>query len=364
MTRAQLGAALILWAAASYRTLRAIRNPRWWRAWLSVSLAALALAATAHPFRGRLDLALGIPNLTNLAGRSLLCLAVVGAQFYLGGVKGPDAAGPGRTRIVAVGAAAVCVSCASWAMAPIHDVELLDLGIAPRHAATLVYAVTVYVYLAWFLLDLWNYARRTYRAARSQDPPAAAVIALIAASIVAGLLTLSAWTADASVSQVLGVRSSVLDSVAAVLFPVAMTLFALGMFSLPVAAIVSHQLAARRLSQQLEPLWEAVLSTHPEVALSSGRYQRIPGLGLRWKAQRRLIEVCDGLEAHKVASVGSLDELASALRAPTSHAAHDLSAKDVLVQLDGTPWPQPLVDLSTAMSRQRQARNTGLPVEQ
>ena len=84
-------AASVLWAAVAYRTALAITRPIYWRTWLAVSVGALATAATAYPFRAQIDEALATPNLTNLAGRCLLCIAVVGAQFYLAATREPKA---------------------------------------------------------------------------------------------------------------------------------------------------------------------------------------------------------------------------------------------------------------------------------
>lgn len=349
-------AASVLWAAVAYRTALAITRPIYWRTWLAVSVGALATAATAYPFRAQIDETLATPNLTNLAGRCLLCIAVVGAQFYLAATREPEAPRRVQARFVGAGAVAAGVSCAAWVAAPIHSEELLDLAAGPRHPASVVYAVTIYLYLALFLIDLWRYARRSFQSAREQDPPAAAAIALIGASTWAGLVVLLIWTVHTTFTQLSGHRSAQLDSLAGSIFPLPLTLFACGVLALPAAAAVSHHLASRRLSQELEPLWLLVLRTHPDVQLTGRHHRIVRGLDSRWTAQRRLIEISDALEAHQVPAVGSFDELLTALREPPRRSSQSSSAKDALVRLDATPWPQPLVDLSNSIGNQLASR--------
>jgi hypothetical protein len=73
----------------------------------------------------------------------------------------------------------------------------------------------------------------------------------------------------------------------------------------------------------------------------------------RITAQRQLIEVSDALEEHWVSSVQSLEALAVALRSPQA-IGNSQNAKDVLLALDDTPWPAPLLHLSDAVTRTRE----------
>ncbi len=355
MTALEILTVIALWSATAYRAHLARTKPAAWRTALTLGVGALAVAATGHFKRARLDEWLGIPNATNLGSRFALCVAVASAQIYLLETRQPDATVARRRAIYAGAAATGLVSVIAWVSAPIHAVELPDLADAPRHPASLVYAVTIYLYLAWFQVDLARYAHRSFRAARESDPPAAAAIALIGASAWAGCLVLLTWTAHSTATQVLDRPTPLLDRLTTVMFPIPLTLFAVGLLTLPVTPAISHRLAARRLTMRLDPLWQAILNQHPHVHLPLGQSRVRQILDPRLCAQRRLIEIADGLEEHHVESPGTMHELARAIASPSMPGGR-LTAKDALAQLNRSPWPEPLISLSEALEGTRQQR--------
>lgn len=338
-----------LWGAGAYRGVRARRRPATWRTALAVSVVALAIAATAHFNRIRLDEWLNISNVTNLGSRLALCVAVASAQIYLLGTRHSDIPDGQRRTIYAVSAATAATSSAAWLAAPIHTVELADLGEAPRHLASFVYIVTIYLYLAWFEVGVARYAHQSFRSARSTDPPAAVAIALIGASAWSGIAVLLMWTTHSSVAQIVGRSTPYLDRMATLLFPVPLTLFASGLLALPALPALAHRLAARRLTVRLDPLWRLIVNQHPHVHLPLRQDRITQVLDPRLKAQRRLIEISDGLEEHQVAMPTTLMELAGAMGKPLARMPGAVSAKDALTQLDRAPWPRPLISLSDAL---------------
>lgn len=355
MTAPEILTVVALWSAAAYRANLARTKPAAWRTALALGVCALAIATTSHFNRARLDEWLGLPNATNLGSRLALCVAVASAQLYLLETRRPDATVARRRAIYAGAAVTGLASVIAWIAAPIHRVELPDLADAPRLPASLVYAVTIYLYLAWFQIDIARYAHRSFRGARDSDPPAAAAIALIGASAWAGCAVLLTWTAHSTSTQVLDRPTPLLDRVATVLFPIPLTLFAIGLLALPVTPAISHRLAARRLTLRLNPLWQAILNQHPHVHLRLRQDRVRQTLDPRLGAQRRLIEISDGLEEHHVESPSTMHELARAIASPPVPGG-PLTAKDALAQLNGSPWPEPLLSLSDALEATRQQR--------
>lgn len=355
MTAPELLTMAVLWSAAAYRGVRASRRPAAWRTALAVAVTALATAATAHFNRIRLDEWLNVPNVTNLGSRFALCIAVAGAQIYLLGTRHPDVPDGRRRAIYAAGTLTAATSLAAWLAAPIHTLELADLAEAPRHLASLVYIVTIYLYLAWFQVDMARYAHQSFRSARATDPPAAAAIALIGASAWAGVAVLLLWATHSSVAQSTGRSTPILDRLATILFPLPLILFASGLLALPVLPALAHRLAARRLTHQLEPLWRLVVDQHPHVHLPLRQDRITRAIDARLSAQRRLIEISDALEEHRVAMPHTLTELARAIGEPPAKLPTALSAKDALTQLNKAPWPEPLISLSDTL------RATGRP---
>jgi hypothetical protein len=351
MTITVLLAVGALWGTAGYRVHLAHRRPAAWRTALALSVASIAAAATGHLVRTRLDEWLGLPNVTNLGSRLALCVAVASAQLYLLEIREPDASRPHRRRITVAAAVMAAVSVAAWTVAPIHAVELADLADAPRHPASAIYAVTIYLYVAWFQVDLARFSHHNVKAARAADPPAAVAVALIGASAYAAIALLLAWTAHNLSEQLLDRPTPVLDRLAAGLFPVPIALLALGLLALPLLPQVAHRLAARRLVLRLDPLWHVLVSRHPHVYLPPRQDRLWQALDPRLAAQRRLIEISDALEEHRVEPPLTIHELAKAVDAPSAQG--DLTAKDALVRLDDAPWPQPLIHLSEALLADR-----------
>lgn len=349
-----IGFGCILWGAAGYRIALAIRRPASWRTAYAVSVSLLAVAATAHFRREYLDAAVGVPNVTNLGSRIAMAISVTAGQFY---VLGTRTAAPSQRRhrtIYFAGASVVLVSTASWFMAPIHSVELSDLAAAPAHPASLVYAVTIYLYVAWFLVDFTRYAHQNFGNLRHSDPPAAVAAALIASSGWTGVPVLLLFATHMSLAQLRGYPDPYLDGIASVLFPLAIALNVLGLLMVPLSPVIAHRRAARRMKRSLGPLWQALVAQHPHLHLPITRSRVLQHLMPRMSAQRHLIEISDALEERKVPAATTMAELADALRAGRGP-GEALTAKDALVQLDQSPWPQPVLHLSTVLASQNGA---------
>jgi hypothetical protein len=72
--------------------------------------------------------------------------------------------------------------------------------------------------------------------------------------------------------------------------------------------------------------------------------------GPRFISQRRLIEISDALEEVFVDEPRDIDELAQAIVNPPTNTART-QAKEALIRIDPTPWPQPILGLSRAVAR-------------
>lgn len=345
MTPLAVAATAALWTAAAYRVTLAVTRPAPWRTALSIATLGLAAGATAHFLAAAIDEALGIYSFAGLLTRLPLVAGIAAASVYLHDLRGRMTAAA-RHRIIAGAAITTVCTAAAWAAAPIHDHEVLEFGTAAPNPATWIYVVGIYAYGAAFLVELTRYAHSSRRDQLSMDPPARIALTLIEAAGVSGILSLVLFAANVTNGQLRGQPNPTLNAVAVALFPVPLTLLAAGLVLLPLAQQLDHRRTARALARRIEPLWRAIIRQHPDVHLPLNRWRTSP----RLIAHRRLIEIVDALEKHRVdPAIGTIDELAAAITQPSG--PHDLrTAKDALVLLDPAPWPAPIERLSDAIT--------------
>jgi hypothetical protein len=130
--------------------------------------------------------------------------------------------------------------------------------------------------------------------------------------------------------------------------PTSLVLVSAGFLMLPVASKLEHRRHATVQAQALGPLWAALLRRHPQVHLP---LTSLTNPGPRFISQRRLIEISDALEEVLVDEPRDIDELAQAIVNPPTNTART-QAKEALIRIDPTPWPQPILGLSRAVARQ------------
>lgn len=345
MTPLAVAATAALWTAAAYRVTLAVTRPAPWRTALSIATLGLAAGATAHFLAAAIDEALGIYSFAGLLTRLPLLAGIAAASVYLHDLRGRLTAAA-RHRIIAGAAITTVCTAAAWAAAPIHDHEVLEFGTAAPNPATWIYVVGIYAYGAAFLVELTRYAHTSRRDQLSMDPPARIALTLIEAAGVSGILSLVLFAANVTNGQLRGQPNPTLNAVAVALFPVPLTLLAAGLVLLPLAQQLDHRRTARALARRIEPLWRAIIRQHPDVHLPLNRWRTSP----RLIAHRRLIEIVDALEKHRVdPAIGTIDELAAAITQPSG--PPDMrTAKDALVLLDPAPWPAPIERLSDAIT--------------
>ncbi len=353
MSMLMLVALFAMWSAAVYRVGVALRQPATHRTEFAVWVTFVAAAATGYAARPQLDAAVGIPNVTNLGSRLALCIAIAAGQLFLRDMRSPKPNPHGRHWILAASVATAAISVISWSLAPLHDAEHLDLATVDPSIATWLYAVAIYVYDGWAVVVTTRYVSRNLDALRRTDPPAAVAAFLVRASGWTGVPVLMLWAVHVTLAQVAGVPEPYLERVSAVLFPVSLALMGAGLLMIPLLPVMQHRRTALRLSGSLQPLWETLLIHHPEVRLPRRGPLMAGWLTPRITAQRQLIEVSDALEEHWVPRVESIEALAVAVRSPQAVGSTQ-TAKDVLLALDQTPWPGPLLHLSDAITRTRE----------
>lgn len=347
-----IAAVLILWAAAAYRLVLAVRDPAPWRSTIAVALTFLSISATGALVRVPVDHWLGIPNLVNLAGRVALTIALIYGHRYLDALSFPGAPQRRAVTHAGVGAVVIALSVSAWILAPIHDVELPDLAAAPPSPASLVYSITIHLYAAWFIISLISFSARERRRLQVDDPPVAGAVLLITAGCWVGLVTLALFVGRTIFGQVAGRPDPHLDPMTNVLFPVSLLLFGAGVATIPLMRIVIHWVSARQRIDELDSLWRFVRAQHDHLHLPMPGRSTLPFLAPSLVAQRLLIEIADALEERIVNEPLDLDDLARSLAAPVAvHTGQCLTAKDALVALDRAPWPAPVFALSAAYAR-------------
>ena len=348
-----LVALLAMWAAAAYRIGVALRQPVTRRIEFAIWVTFVAAAATGYAVRPQLDAAVGIPNITNLGSRVALCIAIATGQLFLRDMRSAKPSPRGRHWILAASLVTAAISVITWCVAPLHDAEHLDLATIHPSIATWLYAVAIYVYAGWAVIVTTTYVSRNLDALRRTDPPAAVAAFLVRASGWTGVPVLMLWAVHVTLAQLTGVSEPYLERISSTLFPLSLALMGAGLLMIPLLPVMQHRRNALRLTVSLQPLWETLLSQHPEVRLPRRGLPMTRWLKPRITAQRQLIEVSDALEEHWVFSVQSLEALAVALRSPQAIGSSQ-NAKDVLLALDRTPWPAPLLHLSDAVTRTRE----------
>jgi Family of unknown function (DUF6545) len=353
MSMLMLVALLAMWSAAAYRIGVALRQPATRRTEFAIWVTFVAAAATGYALRPQIDAAVGIPNITNLGSRIALCIAIAAGQLFLRDMRSAKPNPRGRHWILASSLVTAAISVIAWCVAPLHDAEHLDLATVHPSIATWLYAVAIYVYAGWAVIVTTTYVSRNLDALRRTDPPAAVAAFLVRASGWTGVPVLILWGAHVTVAQATRAPEPYLERVSSVLFPVSLALMGAGLLMIPLLPVMQHHRNARRMSGNLQPLWETLLTQHPEVRLPRRGLPMAGWLRPRITAQRQLIEVSDALEEHWVSSIASLEALAAALRSPQAIGSSQ-NAKDVLLALDHTPWPAPLLHLSDAVTRTRE----------
>jgi len=295
----------ILWMAAIY-TFRSVRrrpgNPGIWFYWLTVVVLASALTVLLPPAYVAIDRLLGVPNLARFIGNGLGLVACWTVQRFLVHVSGTDR--PVRGLIGYPGWILVIVLALMgglFAEAPINQ-ESVDFmkryGTAPF---VLEYRLALFAYLG---LTLVNLSRFSWRYAAVTDWPTQRLgLRLVSAGASTGLGYVAAEVLYA-VALKLG-RSfpvhqpalvfEVIVSLALILIAVGSTMPMWG----PRLGIpwLCRWAGDYRSLWRLYPLWRALYSASPHIALMPARSLLAEALTVRdlgFRLYRRTIEIQDG----------------------------------------------------------------------
>lgn len=325
----------VIWCGALWRLWMALRRPSTHRNLLANAAVGMAVATTLYLLRDDLDSQLGIPNL------SLLLMRIVGIYAGMTGLlylREVGSFGPRRRLIVGISVTAMGLLAVAWVFTPIHATQLSDIATLPRGWAT-VYGAVLYLYAAWVFTVCARTAFQHAREVRRTDPAGAAATALIAAASVVALLIIVLFLGNLLAGR------PWLHSIRTALVPIPAVLLIVGVVAIPLAAPVIRWFSARATIRRTEPLWNALVSHHPEVQLpmpATSQFSRT------LRAERRLIEIADSLEQHTTPRARSIPELAHAVLAPPD--THGEPARSVLLRIDDSPWPAPVLRLADAIT--------------
>ena len=298
-----IAALVLLWAAVIYRTWRlpkGARSPQRIALWLAI--VALAMAATAfYPtVYQALDRAVGVPNLAELLGHSLILIAAWQAHSILIFLIYPRSAARRRTwahgALVLVSVTAMAIF---FGLAPIAQEAPQTFTTVYAEAPYIVpYWVTFLVTANYLLGDMVRLVARY--AARSPDEHLRLGLHLIAVGGSFGVAYWCSWMSylvarNSGLSVPADIRTAGrLCMFAAIVFCVlGSTVPALG----PRVGLRTPYAwwAGLRDYRQLYPLWRALATAAPEIVLN-----RPPRLvvDVRFWLNRRIIEIEDGLRLH------------------------------------------------------------------
>lgn len=325
---------LLLWTGALWRVRMARLYPSRHRRLMAQAAAGMAAATTLYLYRDALDALLGVPNLALLLMRIVGIFAGMSGLLYLRDIR---PAGLGRAAIVQTALAAMVVVTVAWALSPLHDRPLSDIATLPRGWPT-VYGAVLYLYGAFVFAICAQVGIQHAKATRTTDPAGAAATALIAAASISALAIILLFLGNLLAGR------PWLHTLRTALVPLPAVLMILGYIAIPLVAPVIRWMTARATIRRTRGLWEALVAQHPAVELPlpvTTRFSRA------LRAERRLIEISDSLEQHTITNVHSLGGLAQAVVHPP--AEHGQSARSVLLSVDRSPWPTPVLHLADAL---------------
>jgi len=279
-----VAATALLWGAAAWRVvLTLIRGWRGWRGPITVAMICLATMVTGIVWRGPVDGFLGVPNLAGLIARIAIIVAILTGQRTLvhGGPRMQTFAGW-------EGAAAIMLMAASWAAAPLHGQEVLDLrplSVTSLPVAIYTVGMDIHLGVAGVLLAV-GLVRQARRSRSTGDHVAAWTLATGAVGCGMG-----AWAAGLLLLQV-GVRIWKVPEPALLSTPWVNAFIGLTGATLASALLIfpiGEWVVAQRRVALITPEWRRATASRPEIRLPQGLWARV------WRPQlvlhRRRLEV-------------------------------------------------------------------------
>ena len=349
-----LAALVLLWASAAYRIWLTVKSPHaLWRTSFTISTVTVALAVTLHLYRATLDAALGIPNVAGLGVHLVFAVGLAWVHIYLETLRHehPD---PGRIHgHLVVGVVAAGVMTVTWVLSPIHGAEYENLAAAPGNPALAVYHLSFYGYMIISLISIARFCAHEARPRRHAALTRRFSLALIGVACVSSVPVMVLYALSAVLPAATTHPGQVYGRLGDAIFPWPLMVLSLGILALWTMPWCVDLAAAERRWRTLRPLWEHLVSRHPEVHLSLHAPVRLP-LGRRQLRERRvIIEINDALrhetvEAHPGSGPVALGAaLACQTLGPTQ-------ARDVLdPTVDETGGLEQLLRLARAYSSAR-----------
>jgi hypothetical protein len=267
---------------------------------LCVTLAGAALSMTAQQVAAPLDVHTGIPNLGRLVSNAAALVAICGAQTFLIYVtRGPDAARPLVARRYAALAVCLATIAVLFALTP---ADRDTSAASPLHFHKIYNSPYIWVYLGYLGYGLTDVARYAWHYARISTRPYLRMAMWLAGiggacGLVYALLRgvfLAADEAGYGLPTAEADTAGPLYLITTTILLVATTLPAWG----PRLTALGHWYRSRQQLRQLRPLWMALHTAYPHLALLPPTTAIADALDPRdvpLRLYRRVIEIRDGL---------------------------------------------------------------------
>lgn len=284
--------------------------------WICSTVAPAAMLAGGLSLLGSrwIDQALGVPNLAILLYGLCLTVGSVCCQVFWHAVRNEV---PSRRAILAHTWMAVLVGLlmvAFWWVAPIHGRDYLSVQDASLTRQLVLAVAVFFAYWAAVAVNSGVGAWQLLRSSRHHHPPgqeAALKLYIIAAAFAVTYDALFLAALHAQSQQ----QASVPLLVAAAKLAALLAVLAYGAdsFMAFVAPVILARRRAKRLADELEPLWLRIRLLRPSVALCpAGRIASVRRTEFR--VERMMTEIGDGLQLIDVRASGE-DPIAAVARA-------------------------------------------------
>ena len=339
-------------AAAIYRIVFSVTRERTvWRTTFTICTVGVAIAAVLTYYGDRMDQALQVWNLSKLLLHLVLVVTAAATMVYVATLKSPDYSGRAVVVPVVAATGVAALQVASWLAAPVHTQPLPSFTGISQNLSVTVFNGSFVAMLLTSTLTTAHFC--VARAVSRHDLTRTISLSLTGGACIAGALVFTLYAVVVVVSYSNPARGTEIMAFSDALLPLVLIVLALGTLALLLAPGILQFTAAYRTWRSLRPLWQDMISRHPQVHLDT-TLSGTPLRRLQNRVQRAVVESYDALRLTRVplTSEAGVEELSQALLQPGRTGS--CTATEVL-GLASTPvdGAEKIVELAKAYSRNR-----------
>ena len=312
------------------RVLSLRRRPEIW--WLAFTLTLVGIMAGCVLLvnEAAVNQLLRVPNLSYLLSNLGFLLAGGSVTIFVHTLRHnqPSLSVAGGIAAATTGAGAVLVLL--WLVAPIHSQDVASFRAIPLSPTLIVSETVFHVLFIAVLANVAICAATLARQTPAGDPARRIGLIIIAASSTLDVVAHLVYLARVALQPTIGSPALAIATVADLVTVIAVLGICVGTTALLAVPRLLQFVRARRLAQELRPLWYRTLELFPEVAMRGG--WRLRGR-TDLQSERMLIEIADALRLLPVPVSETNDPcavVAEAFRHPSPRSSAGRTAAEAL----------------------------------